>query len=96
MIVMLRVTFTEPPLLFAQTVYVIALVCNMVGIPQIVPLLEPMFKPEGRLGLISQVTISPAPVKVGVSGKMLLVSFFVRVRFSGEYDNPGTLSIIVR
>ena len=66
---MLRVTFTEPPLLFAQTVYVIALVCNTVEYP-IVPLLEPMFKPEGRLGLISQVTISPAPVKVGVSGKM--------------------------
>ena len=61
---MLRVTDTEPPVLLAQTVYVIGVNCTTVGVPQIVPLLEPNERPVGRLGDISQLVIAPLTVAV--------------------------------
>ena len=70
---MFTVALTEPPLLFAQIVYVTAVVCKTVGIPQIVPLLVPNVKPLGRAGLMAQDVIVPEPVSVAVSGKSLLV-----------------------
>ena len=62
----------EPPLLFAQMVYVVAVVCNTVGMPQIVPLLVPNERPLGSAGLIAQELIVPEPVRVAFSGRSLL------------------------
>ena len=69
---MFTVALTEPPLLFAQIVYVTAVVCKTVGIPQIVPLLVPKFRPLGSDGEIAQEVIAPEPVTVAFSGKSLL------------------------
>ena len=71
----------------------IGLICRTVGIPQNVPLLVPKLRPAGRLPLISQEVITPEPVSVGASGKSPLAVLLARVRFSGEYDNVGTVSI---
>ena len=68
----------------------------VVGVPQIVPLLVSKVKPLGRAGEIAQEVIAPEPVSVAFSGRSLLVSFLVSVRFSGEYDNVGTWSFTVR
>ena len=70
---MFTVALTEPPLLLAQIVYVTAVVCKTVGIPQIVPLLVPNDKPLGRVGEIAHEVIAPEPVSVAFSGKSLLV-----------------------
>ena len=85
----------EPPLLFAQMVYVVAVVCKTVGIPQIVPLLVPKLRPVGRLLLISQYVMTPEPVSVAFSGKSMLGSPLVSVRLSGEYESVGTTSLMV-
>lgn len=82
--VMLMVADVEPPLLFAQMVYVVVVVCNTVGIPQIVPLLVPKLSPAGKVALIAHEVIVPEPVNVAFSGKSVLDWSFVRVRFTGE------------
>ena len=63
--------------------------------PQIVPLLVPKLSPNGRLPLISHEVIVPDPVKVGASGRSLLTVLLDKVKFSGEYESVGTLSLIV-
>ena len=88
--VMLTVAEDEPPLLFAQIVYITELVCSTVGIPQIVPLLVPNVKPLGKAGLIAHEVITPDPVTVAFSGKSVLDCPLVSVRFSGVYDNVGS------
>jgi len=93
--VMLMVADVEPPLLFAQMVYVVVVVCNTVGIPQIVPLLVPKLRPVGRLPLISHDVMTPEPVRVAFSGKSMLANPLTSVRFSGEYESVGTRSLIV-
>ena len=81
--VMLMVAEVEPPLLFTQMVYVVVFI-STVAIPQIVPLLVPKLRPVGRLLLISQDVIIPEPVSVAFSGKSMLSSPLISVRFSGE------------
>ena len=66
-----------------------------VGIPQIVPLLVPKLRPNGRLPLISHKVIVPDPVKVGASGRSLLTVLLDKVKFSGEYERIGILSLMV-
>ena len=61
-----------------------AVVCRTVGIPQIVPLLVPKFRPAGKVPLMAQEVIVPEPVKVAFSGKSVLDWPFVSVKFSGE------------
>ena len=81
--VMLIVARTDPPLLLAQMVYVVVVVCKAVGIPQIVPLFVPKLRPAGSVALISHEVIVPEPVNVAFSGKSVLDWPFVSVRFSG-------------
>ena len=81
--VMLISALTEPPELFAQIVK-FEVENNCVGIPQIVPLLVPKFKPAAKVALISQEVISPGPVNVGASGKSLLTVLLVNSRALGE------------
>ena len=92
--VMLSSTLVEPPELFAQMVK-FEVVNNCVGIPQIVPLLVPKFKPAGKVALISQDVISPGPVNVGASGKSLLTVLLVKFNEFGTYERTGTWSTIV-
>ena len=84
----------EPPLLFAQIVNVLSVIKD-VGVPQMVPLLVPKFKPEGKAGLMAQEVIAPDPVNDAFSGKSVLDWPFVSVRFSGEYDSVGSSSTTV-
>ena len=88
LMVMLTVAEDEPPLLFAQIVNV-SNVINEVGVPQMVPLLVPKFRPDGRLGLIAQEMIVPEPVTVAFSGKSVLDWPFVSVMLDGEYESVG-------
>ena len=81
--VMLISALIEPPELFAQMVK-FEVENNCVGIPQIVPLLVPKFKPAGKVALISQEVISPGPVNVGARGKSLLTVLLVKLRSLGE------------
>ena len=81
--VMLISALVEPPELFAQMVK-FEVENNCVGIPHIVPLLVPKFRPLGRLALISQDVISPAPVNVGASGKSMLTVLLVKFSEVGE------------
>ena len=83
MMVMLISALVEPPELFAQMVK-FEVENNCVGIPQIVPLLVPKFKPAGKVALIAQEVISPGPVNVGASGKSLLTVLLVNSRVLGE------------
>ena len=70
--VMFTVAEDDPPLLLAQIVDVLRVISE-VGVPQIVPLLVPKLRPEGKAGLIAQDVIVPEPVTVAVSGKSVLV-----------------------
>ena len=81
--VMLISALLEPPELFAQMVK-FEVLNSCVGIPQIVPLFVPKFKPEGKVALMAQDVISPGPVNVGASGKSLLTVLLVKVRSLGE------------
>ena len=83
LMVMLTVAEDEPPLLFAQIVNVLSVIRD-VGVPQMVPLLVPKFKPEGKAGLMAQLTISPEPVTVGESGRSLETVLFVKSKSFGE------------
>ena len=58
---------TESCVPLAQIVYVVAVVCRTVGIPQIVPLLVPKLRPAGKVELISHVVTVPGTVVVAVS-----------------------------
>ena len=86
--VMLTVDEDEPPLLFAQIVNVLSVIKD-VGVPQMVPLLVPKFRPDGRLGLMAQEVIAPEPVTVAFSGKSVLDWPLVSVMFDGEYESVG-------
>ena len=88
LMVMLTVAEDEPPLLFAQIVNVLNVI-NEVGVPQIVPLLVPKFRPDGRLGLMAQEVIVPEPVTVAFSGKSVLDWPLVSVMLDGEYESVG-------
>ena len=81
--VMLISALVEPPELFAQMVK-FEVENNCVGIPQIVPLFVPKFKPDGKVELMAQDVISPGPVNVGASGKSLLTVLLVNSRVLGE------------
>ena len=81
--VMLISALVEPPELFAQMVK-FEVENNCVGIPQIVPLFVPKFKPDGKVALMAQDVISPGPVNVGASGKSLLTVLLVNSRALGE------------
>ncbi len=61
-----------------------AVVCRTVGIPQMVPLLVPKFRPAGKVPLMAQEVIVPEPVNVALNGKSGLDWPFVSVKFSGE------------
>ena len=88
LMVMLTVAEDEPPLLFAQIVNVLNVI-NEVGVPQMVPLLVPKFRPDGRLGLMAQEVIVPEPVTVALSGKFVLDWPLVSVMLDGEYESVG-------
>ena len=60
----------EPALLLPQIVYEVSAEA-VVGVPQIVPLVEPMERPLGRDGLISNPLISP-PVLMGSTSAMVV------------------------
>ena len=77
MMVMLISALVEPPELFAQMVKFDVL-NNCVGIPHIVPLLVPKFKPDGKVALMAQEVISPGPVNVGARGKSLLTVLLLK------------------
>ena len=89
MMVMLTVAEDEPPLLLAQIVNVLNVI-NEVGVPQMVPLLVPKFRPDGRLGLMAQEVIVPEPVTVAFSGKSVLDWPLVSVMLDGEYESVGS------
>ena len=88
LMVMLTVAEDEPPLLFAQIVNALNVI-NEVGVPQMVPLLVPKFRPDGRLGLMAQEVIIPEPVTVAFSGKSVLDWPLVSVMLDGEYESVG-------
>ena len=91
--VMLTVAEEEPPELLAQIVNIFNDI-RVVGVPQIVPLLDSKVSPAGSPGLIShEVTVPPPGETVfGVINWSL-----VRVMFSGEYENvPGATSFTAR
>ena len=58
----------EPALLLPQIVYEVSAEAT-VGVPQMVPLVEPIERPLGRAGLISNPLISP-PVLMGCTSAM--------------------------
>ena len=91
---MFTVAEDDPPLLLAQMVNVLSVI-NEVGVPQMVPLLVPKFRPLGKAGLMAQDMIVPEPVTVALSGKSLLDCPLVSVRFSGEYESVGSSSTTV-
>ena len=79
----MKKTSTEPPELFAHTLYEV-LVHNSVVVPYGVPLLLPKEIPLGRLVLFnSQEVITPEPLIAGVSGRSVETVSFTRVTFSG-------------
>ena len=81
--VMLISALLEPPELFAQMVK-FEVLNNCVGTPQIVPLLVPKFKPDGKVALMAQEVISPLPTSVAFNGKSLLTVLLVKFSEVGE------------
>ena len=78
--VMLMEPDEEPPELLAQTVYVVE-ACSTVGVPQMLPLVEPNERPLGKAGLISQDVTAPPPLE----GVLVVIAvLLVNVMFSGE------------
>ena len=59
-------------------------VSNSVGVPLSVPFEVSKAKPLGTDGLMAQLTISPEPVTVGVSGRSLLAVLLVMLKSFGE------------
>ena len=95
--VKLKYATTDPPELFAHTLYEVR-VHNCVAVPYSVPLVLPKDIPVGKLVLFNvQEVIAPEPVMLGTNGKSLDAVLFVSVTFSGLYDIPvGTWSITVK
>ena len=91
---MVSVVLVEPPLLLAQTVYSVV-GQSSVDTPYIVPLLLPKEMPLGRLPLMSQEVIIPAPESVGDSGRSLLTVLLISSSTSGEYTSRGIWSTTV-
>ena len=86
--VKLKYATTEPPELFAHTLYEVV-VHNCVAVPYRVPLLLPKEIPVGKLVLFSvHEVIAPEPVTLGTNGKSLEAVLFVKVTFSGLYVIP--------
>ena len=81
--VMLTVAEDEPPLLFAQMVNVLSVI-KEVGVPQMVPLLVPKFRPLGSAGEIAHEVIVPEPVSVALSGKSVEEVLMVSTSVLGE------------
>ncbi len=82
----------EPPELLAQIVNIFNDI-RVVGVPQMVPLLDSKVSPAGKLGLISQLVTAPPP---GETVLGVITWSLVRVMFSGEYENvPGAVSLTV-
>ncbi len=79
MMVMLTLAEVEPPELFAQTVYVVLVVCKIEGVPLILPSVVPHVSPVGNDGLISQDVMVP-PLVDGRFGVMAVP--FSSVMFS--------------
>ena len=93
--VRLKYARTEPPELFAHTLYAV-LVHSSVAVPYNVPLALPKDIPAGKRVLFSvQDVIAPDPVIVGARGRSELAVLFVKVRFSGEYEMVGSSSTTV-
>ena len=64
--VIFTVVDAEPPLLLAQIVYIVGVVCRVLGVPLIAPLLELNVRPRPAMdGLISQLVTLP-PLTLGV------------------------------
>ena len=78
--VMLMDPEEEPPELLAQTVYVVE-ACSIVGVPQMLPLVEPKESPFGKAGLMAHEVTGP-PLAVGVL--VLMAELLVNDMFSGE------------
>ena len=88
MTVKLKYATTDPPVLFAHTLYAVV-VHNCVAVPYSVPLALPKEIPVGKLVLFnSQEVIAPEPVTLGTSGKSLDAVLLVSVTFSGLYVIP--------
>ena len=81
--VMLISVMVEQPELLAQMVKFVAL-RSCVGVPHIVPLLVPKFRPDGKVALIAHEVISPGPVRVASSGKSVLTLLLVIFSELGE------------
>ena len=74
------VAVSLPPLFTAVTVYVVEPLI-IVGVPQMVPLLEPNDIPFGRVGAIDQL-VTGSPLTVGVTELVIAVPI-VKVNESG-------------
>ena len=95
--VRLKYATTDPPELFAHTLYEVR-VHNWVAVPYSVPLELPKEIPVGKLVLFNvHEVIAPDPVILGTSGKSLDAVLLVKVTFSGLYViTVGTWSLTVR
>ena len=65
MIVISKLVFAEPPELFANNVYVTAVVWFTVGVPEITPF--SIDKPAGKVGVISHVCTKPPVFETTIS-----------------------------
>ena len=92
MIVMFRYSVAEPPEFVAVIVNIVR-VRSSVGVPVISPVVVSRASPDGRLGLTVHVTMVPAPVIVGESGRSLLAVLFVIDKSFGKYSIDGTTSL---
>ena len=72
-----------PPVFVAFTVNIVR-VSSSVAVPVMVPVDVSNASPLGRAGLMVQVTISPAPVNAGASGRSLLTVLLAMLKSSGE------------
>ena len=84
LIVSVMVAEDEPPVLFAQIVYDVAVVSSSVAIPHIVPLLKPKVNPAGSGALIAHDVIVPEPFSVALRGKLLLLLPLVNTSETAE------------
>ena len=74
----------DVPPVFVPLMVNILRVSNSVAVPLMVPVDASNASPLGSDGVMVQVTISPAPVNAGASGRSLLAVLFVTEKSSGE------------
>ena len=74
----------DVPPVFVPVMANILRASNSVAVPLMVPVEVSNANPLGSDGVMAQVTISPAPVNVGASGRSLLAVLFVTEKSSGE------------